>query len=195
MNGISRFVVLGALLAAAVSCRGSGDDEEMKDAEFPQELVCPTTGILEEASLMRVFASGAAAAPAGVAYDLEFMRALLLECELNDKQEMTAKIRFEARAQPGPARAENTIRYPYFIALLDPNGKILDKKVLEGEAKFKSGDTQIRFAEEYDKIKFDVPEGKDGQGYEILIGFQLTREQVEFNRAQKARSTDDPVLR
>lgn len=194
MNVISRFVTLCALLVALVACSSDGDEEEIENEVIPEALICPTTGILSDASVMRVFAGGPAANAGDVAYDLEFMRASLLECELNKEHELTAKIRFDARAQFGPALSDNTIRYPYFVAVLDPAGKVLSKTVREGEAKFKSGGTLTRFGMEYDDIKFTVPEGKDGLGYEILIGFQLTREQVEFNRARKAKSDPDPNL-
>lgn len=194
MNVIFRFVTLSALLVALAACSSDGDEEEIEKEVIPEALICPTTGILSDASVMRVFAGGSAANAGDVAYDLEFMRASLLECELNEEHELTAKIRFDARAQSGPALSDNTIRYPYFVAVLDPAGKVLSKTVREGEAKFKSGSTLTRFGMEYDDIKFTVPEGKDGLGYEILIGFQLTREQVEFNRALKVKSDPGPNL-
>lgn len=187
MGVIFRFALPGAVLLALAAC----STDETAGLE---PLVCPVVGVLSDASSLRVFADGAgreqADVAANVAYELEFMRAHLLECEL-EKNRMTASIRFEARAQTGPAVRANEYAYPYFVALLDPGGKIVSKKIITARAKFKSGKTETFFAEEYDDIEFSVPEGKDGRGYEILTGFQLTREQMEFNRARRARPAEN----
>lgn len=174
MHVISRVALLGALLLMVAAC--STDDKIGLEP-----LVCPTVGVLADASALHVAADGG-----GTAYNLEFMRAQLLECELKDNR-MTATIRFEARAQTGPGVTSNEFSYPYFVALLDPDSKVLSKTVRKAAAKFKSGKTETFFAEEYDDIEFTVPEGKDGLGYEILVGFQLTRQQMEFNRAKAAK--------
>ncbi len=186
MHVIFRVALLGALLLAPVAC--SSDKDYAKVA-----LVCPTVGVLSDASVLRVFSDGAGRDQANTAYDLEFMRAHLLECELKES-EMTAVIRFEARAKIGPAASANSYDYPYFVALLSPDGEVLSKSSRTGSVKFKSGNTEAFFAQEYDDIKFTVPEGKDGRGYEILVGFQLTREQVEFNRAQHAAPAAPPDM-
>lgn len=175
-----RVALLGALLPILGACAA--------DSELGlKPLACPTAGVLTDASSLRVFGEGAGRDAQNIAYDLEFMRVHLLECELQ-KQEMTAVIRFEARAKTGPAAAANEYNYAYFVALLAPDGEVLSKSVQQAAAKFKSGKSETFFAEEYDEIEFTVPEGADGLGYEIVIGFQLTREQADYNRAQRAPS-------
>ncbi|MEQ1888770.1 MAG: hypothetical protein ABL951_06275 [Alphaproteobacteria bacterium] len=177
MHVIFRVALSGALLFLLAACAS--------DSQIGlQPLVCPTVGVLADASSLHVFGEGAGGGNNGRAYDLEFMRAHLLECELKDG-EMKAAIRFEARARTGPAAVSDEYDYPYFVALLAPDGEVLSKTVRNATAKFKSGKSEIFFAEEYDDIEFSVPEGADGLGYEILIGFQLTREQMDFNRAQR----------
>lgn len=178
-----RVALLAAALLAPAACAS--------DSEIGlKPLVCPTVGVLADASAMRVFGEGAARSDENIAYDLEFMRAHLLECEL-EKQEMTAVIRFEARAQTGPAASASNYDYSYFVAILAPDGAVVNKTVQTATVKFKSGKSQTFFAEEYDDIAFTVPEGADGLGYEILIGFQLTREQAGYNRARRRPSATD----
>lgn len=186
MRVISRVALLGALLTVPAAC--SSDNEIGKVA-----LVCPTVGVLSDASKMRVFADGAGRERANAAYEAEFMRAHLLECEMK-KNEMKASVRFEARAKTGPAISSNKVEYPYFVAVLSPDGEVVSKTIRKGAVKFKSGKTEAFFAQEYDDIKFTVPEGKDGLGYEIIIGFQLTREQIESNRAQDAPPAAQPGI-
>ena len=173
-----RVALFGALLLVPAAC-ASDSEVGLKP------LICPTVGVLADASALRVFGEGAARSKENIAYDLEFMRANLLECELQE-QEMTAVIRFEARTKTGPAGAANEYKYSYFVALLAPDGAVVNKTIQPATAKFKSGKSETFFAEEYDDIAFTVPEGADGLGYEILIGFQLTREQAEYNRTRRA---------
>lgn len=161
-----------ALLLALGAC-GSDDDEI-----FAKPLICPSVGVLSSASHLRI--SGGTGEPA---YDLEFMRARLQNCEL-EKNRMTAEIRFEMRADRGPAMTENGFDFSYFVALLNPEGEVIDKTIEKDSEKFKSDRQQVFFARSFDDIKFEVPEGKDGAGYEILVGFQLSREQFEQGLAK-----------
>jgi len=178
MNVKFRVALAGALALITTAC-GTDDEIGLKP------LVCPAVGVLSDAASLRVFGDGAGRADADTAYDLEFMRVNLLECAL-EKEEMTATIRYEARAKTGPAATQDAYEYQYFVVLMAPDGNILSKTVQRSTAKFKSDRAEIFFAEEYDDIEFKVPEGADGLGYEILIGFQLTREQMEYHRAKRA---------
>ena len=186
MHVIFRRALPCVLLAAMPAC---STDSDIGKAP----LVCPAVGVLSDASSMRVFGEGAGRDQANTAYELEFMRAQLMECAL-DKNRMTAALRFEARAKTGPAVPSNSYEYTYFVALLDPDGEVISKDVRNASVEFKSGKTEAFFAVEYDDVEFDVPEGRDGLGYEILIGFQLTREQIELNRAKQAAPASSPDL-
>lgn len=167
-----------ALLFLLGAC--GSDDEEI----YAKPLICPTVGVLTSASHLRSPGSGEPA------YDLEFMRARLQNCELK-KGRMTAEIRFEMRADRGPAMTENGFDFSYFVALLNPEGEVIEKTIEKDSGKFKSDRKQVFFARSFDDIEFEVPEGKDGAGYEILVGFQLSREQFEHNIAKPEKTRQD----
>lgn len=175
-----------ALLISA--CGGKPKDE----AELPP--TCPVMGVLADAALLRIYKEGGGRAAADVAYEVEFMRANLLECEVKDGK-MISSIRFEAVARTGPAAAGSSVKFPYFISVLGPDNKPVSKKLYEHQAKFRSGQPLTRFGEEVKKIEIIPPEGKDGEGYEILIGFQLTREQLELNRYREKPRPDVELMR
>ena len=167
------FAVMPLALFLLLGACGGNDDEI-----FAKSLICPTVGVLSTASHLR--ATGGNGEPA---YDLEFMRARLQNCDLK-KNRMTAEIRFEMRADRGPAMTESDFDFRYFVALLNPEGDVINKSIEKDSGKFKSDRPQVYFARSYDDIKFEVPEGKDGEGYEILVGFQLSREQFEQSIAK-----------
>lgn len=186
MHVILRMTLCGAALAALAAC--SSDDNIGKTA-----LVCPTVGVLSDASVLHVYGDGAARDQANTAYVLEFMRSYLMECAL-EKNRLTASLRFEARAKTGPAVPSSEYEYPYFVAVLSPDGEVISRDLRKASVKFKSGATEALFAEKYDDIEFTVPEGMDGLGYEILVGFQLTREQIDALREKKAAPAASPDL-
>lgn len=178
-----------AAMALLISACSSKPKEE---AKLPP--ACPVMGVLADAALLRIYREGSGRAPADIAYEVEFMRANLLECELKDGK-MTSAIRYEAVARTGPAAAGSSVKFPYFITVLGPDDKLISKAMHEHQAKFRSSQPVTRFAQEVKKIEIIPPEGKDGEGYEILIGFQLSREQLESNRRQEKPKPDVELQR
>ena len=82
----------------------------------------------------------------------------------------------------GPAAKTPKIEFSYFVALPDffphPNGKVHFSRVLE----FPKGINSMSFVDE--EIEITIPLNKQRRGPEtkILIGFDLTKSQLEFNR-------------
>lgn len=81
----------------------------------------------------------------------------------------------------GPAAQERRYQIPYFITTIK-NGKIVDKKHFIAVAQFPDNIDQITLKS--DKILLKIPATPDRQpdGYELFIGFQLSPEQLAFNR-------------
>lgn len=81
----------------------------------------------------------------------------------------------------GPAAQERRYRIPYFITSIK-NGKIVDKKNFVAVAQFPNNIDQVTLKS--DKILLKVPATSDRQpdGYELFVGFQLSPEQLTFNR-------------
>lgn len=84
--------------------------------------------------------------------------------------------------QRGPAASENHIRVPYFIATLH-DGNIEDKQEMSAEVTFPNNVNQIIFRS--DKLRFNIPSTpqRTADNYELVIGFQLSPEQLEYNRS------------
>ncbi len=80
--------------------------------------------------------------------------------------------------------------YPYFIAVTTPTGEILSKEVFAATLRYDKGETAISQEESMRQV-IPLKEAADASGYEILIGFQLTNEELAYNRTQPRRPVDD----
>lgn len=188
MQIICRNVALGAAMLGLVAC-GSKSASDLPPT-------CPVMGVLSDAAIMRFYQEGSGREQADVAYEIEFIRGNLGECKLDDGK-LVSNISFDIVARKGPAVSSDKVAFDYFISVLGPDGKVVSKQVIGHVEKFKSKPSEIRFSIGKDDVALTPPEGKDGLGYEILVGFQLTREQLELNRArnQPPEKQPDVMLR
>lgn len=83
--------------------------------------------------------------------------------------------------QRGPAAQEHHYKIPYFIATIH-NGHIVNKQEMTAEANFPNNIDQLKL--ESKKLLFKIPatSARVPDGYELAIGFQLTPEQLNYNR-------------
>lgn len=89
---------------------------------------------------------------------------------------ITDKARYEGRKD-----LEAFMTFPYFIAVMDPQGNMIDKKIMATAMRFPANSNDLAHAE---KITQTIPLSDIGLGshYTIATGFQLTRPQLEYNR-------------
>lgn len=186
MYVIYRSVAMTAALLLLYGC-GSGKSAE----DLPP--TCPILGVLSDAAHVRFYQEGSGREQSDVTYELEFIRGELRECDKDDDR-LTSEIRFDIVARKGPAVASGNAAFTYFVSILGPDNKVISKKLYEDSADFKSNLPNVRFSIEKNDIEITPPEGKDGLGYEILIGFQLSREQLELNRARGQTVTEPAVM-
>lgn len=81
----------------------------------------------------------------------------------------------------GRSDLEAFMTFPYFVAIMAPDGRMVDKKIMATAMRFKPSVNDLDHAE---KITQTIPlkDISQGPGYTITIGFQLNREQLDYNR-------------
>jgi hypothetical protein len=77
--------------------------------------------------------------------------------------------------------------FPYFVALIDPDGQRLSEEGFQLPFPFLPGDSYRLLPVE--KITVHLPVKNQGAGgaYTVLVGFQLTPDQIAFNRGTRAQ--------
>lgn len=143
---------------------------------------CPTAGILTDAAQLTEYA-GPGRDITDVAYRWELIDAAA-RCTY-DGNVVNVEYGFSVEAALGPAATQARRTVPVFIALTTADERIVEKRVIDVTAEFRNGERRVTYAKTFDDIAFDVGEG-DGRFYTIIIGFQLTPEQLEENRRRAA---------
>jgi hypothetical protein len=101
------------------------------------------------------------------------------------RETLTANLTVVLLAERGPALADREpADFDYFVALIDPERHIVSKSVLKGRVVFPSGQNRASFPDEITIGPVRLPSRDVGPDYTILLGFQLTPEQLEQNRRQ-----------
>ena len=143
-------------------------------------LKCPDAVILANASSLPGFAPATGGDPSGLVYTIA-MNNVKTKCDYN-KSERTAdaRTRIFVHAERTTGGHEAVYRVPYFVAVTT-NGEILDKKTYWMDFSFRS-DSVVADAEEVvESTLVTVAKGKQPYDYHLIVGFQLTKEQLDFN--------------
>lgn len=112
---------------------------------------------------------------------------------------VTVDLRLAFQGILGPrARQANTDRpffsYPYFIAVTSPSGEILAKEVFSATLNYDNTENSTVYYEDLRQI-IPVTGRSNGSRHKILIGFQLTQDQLDYNRAIRIKSKPKAVIK
>ncbi len=81
----------------------------------------------------------------------------------------------------GQGVSDPAFSYPYFVAILAPGGKILAKQVFAVSMAYPQGADQQVAIENLRQI-IPVYNQESGASHKIVVGFQLTKAQLDYNR-------------
>lgn len=179
-----RVITFFALLLAAASLSACG--ARLPFTDEPIVLKCPNYFILEEAATLTQFRDG----PGRDLTDV-LVRAQIGEMRLGctsdiDNDTNSGKLIVEVSpvfaAEMGPANDTNTSTLPYFVVVTDPDKKILYREPLRIDISFEGNKTQVLALAPPTSIDLPITPDIRSNYYRIYSGFELTKEQVEFNR-------------
>lgn len=73
--------------------------------------------------------------------------------------------------------------YPYFLTVITPDGQILSKDVFALSMVYENKKTALQKREELRQI-IPLGQGQSSGKFQVIIGFQLSEQELQFNRAQ-----------
>ena len=83
----------------------------------------------------------------------------------------------------GPAADRRVVTAPVFVAVTRNGESVLQKTTFEAEVEFEVGQRTTVYTRTFEGLEFDVGDD-NGVIYDIVLGFQLTPEQVQENRSR-----------
>lgn len=98
-----------------------------------------------------------------------------------DKTGINVTMNVSLIAQTGPAMTGQTADFAYFVAILDPDGKIIAKKVFPAPITFADGQKRRGSVETIDQ-RIPLADYHQAGKYRVEVGFQLSEEELSYNR-------------
>lgn len=164
-------LMFGLALSVALSaCSGGGSKRG--------ELICPSVIVLADAATATVPLAGSEAAKARIANTR-------VTCEPSDGGLVaTVSIVFKAKRLKTAAPAEVTV--PFFVTATEADARVLSKAILPVTFIWEPDAVEAQASIDVNDIAVPIAEGKKSWEYEIVIGYQLSPAQLEYNRHQEA---------
>lgn len=99
----------------------------------------------------------------------------------SDSNSIATRLFLTVMVQQGPAATSRTVKIPYFVAILH-NGEIRSKKEYIQTVTFPDNVSQLNVTTSPVTFTLPVTNTLNAAGYQLEIGFQLTQEQLDYNR-------------
>src|SRR5262249_31664023 len=147
---------------------------------------CPASAVLADAAVVTKLKPGSPVQrdPANVLFTAEMAQPMLACNYDREANKLSVDISFGIRASRGAAAAGPDPRLPFFIAIVDVDNNVVSKKLFQAEPAM-GGKAQNIFTENVNKFVVPLAMDKRPADYEILTGFQLTPEELAYNRAPR----------
>ena len=150
---------------------------------------CPSTAVLSDAVTVTKVKpgtpAGAVAPPQNVILTAEMSKAQL-ECDYDQMANtLSVDITFAVRATRGAGAAGGADpALDYFVAIVDIDNNVLVKRNFQSRPNLGGRQTGI-FQENVENFAIPLAEDNRPYDYEILTGFQLTPDELAYNRIPK----------
>ncbi len=172
-----RLPVLALCSLGLASCAGSSE----------RAPACPRAAVLNDAATMTRFAPGGGRDPLDIDFDVEIAD-LASGCQFDKKgksfDRLVVAVAPVLVTTRGPANTSRKAEYVYFVSLIGPDGDIVTKQSFPVTVSFSGNQRQRTLRDDDPPVTIDIPLTRieDAVNHEVLIGLQLTEEELQYNR-------------
>jgi hypothetical protein len=146
---------------------------------------CPLMGVLYDSARLVKFAQPGNQRYANIEYTAE-MQGVNGLCRYVDADPIAMNMEIQMSFGRGPASTSDRQTYRYWVAVARRGRAPIEKAYFDVEVRFPRGQAVVTRTEQIEHIV--IPRANEeisGENFEILVGFELTPEQLAFNRAGK----------
>lgn len=144
---------------------------------------CPRISVLGDAGTLTRFRPGPGRDLTDVLYE-GVVTGVTGSCAYADdgKRALSMKISLVIEAARGPANRDGRAAFPYFVGITDSARNVLNKQRFSVTVVFPGNRTRLVVTDNPVALEIPVKAGRAGQDFEIFVGFQLSRPELEYNR-------------
>lgn len=151
-------------------------------------LPCPENKVLSDAASFTRFRDGPGRDLSDITFEGEIAKTIS-SCKYSiakdsGKGTLSVTMNVVFKAIRGPAAKKKNTSFNYFVAVTDTSKKIISRNAFRMDLTFPTNVSRLKRQDK--KILLNIPLGAKDDGSEFLIftGFQLSAEELKFNRAQ-----------
>ncbi len=159
----------------ALVATGCGMFGGAKVAQYP----CPQAGILKDAQRLTQFLPGPGRDLTDVVFQVKLTN-VRTKCSYG-KSGVKIDMMVDIAAERGPADKSRKAVFAYFVAIANPAGTVLARERFTALSPVSPTVSRAQASEELEQI-IPLPRGRSAENYRIIVGLQVTREELEFNR-------------
>jgi hypothetical protein len=147
---------------------------------------CPAVFILEDAKALTRFKAGLGRDITDILFDAEIVN-FQGDCgyDANDSL-IDVNLLVEIQVERGAANSSKNLTFDYFVAIPTFQSRPEGKQILPVTGSFKEKMTKLVYRDEL-SMKIPISNPVEGEALEIVLGFQLTPEELNFNRSRLQR--------
>ena len=177
------------VMVALVGCETVDDVVEYVKPSGPT--VCPDISILANAAEQTAFKAGPGRDLIDILFEAEFS-GVRVDCDYDlDRSTRAGTLEVNVfplfTAEKGAANRDGRALVSYFVAVTDRDKKIINKQTFEVALVFQGNATKAGFSDQPVILTLPIEAGRDGRDFLIYAGFQLTREQMDYNTRKRER--------
>jgi hypothetical protein len=145
---------------------------------------CPRATIIGDGSSVTKFREGPGRDLTDVVAEGQIVD-VAVECGY-DRSGVDVALQVAITATRGPADRSRNAEFAYFVAITDAQRNILAKEVFQVRFEFPPNQQRVGQVDEIEP-RIPLKDRAEGVSYQIVVGFQLTPEEIEWNRTQRPR--------
>ena len=143
---------------------------------------CPIMGVLYDSSRVVDFAAPNQQRYANIEYTAE-MNGVRGLCRYVDDDPITMSIEVDMAFGRGPASTSDRQTYRYWVAVTRRGVAPIEKAYFDVDVRFPRNEAVVTRTERIERIVIPrAAADTSGENFEVLVGFEVTPEQLEFNR-------------
>jgi hypothetical protein len=177
MQGVSRHARAAlAVLALAALAAGCGSSKP--------EPACPRGIIPIDASKITRFRDGPGRDLTDVLVTGNIQNILVDECKYDKDSVAINNFQLAITADRGPADRSRAADFEYWVAVVDPERKVLKREAFNVHFDFAELN-HVGVVVSDLVLRIPMTDIMKAPGYQIVVGFQLTPQELEWNRSQR----------
>ena len=179
------FAIAGSLVLSLGACSAF---DPLNDEENPGP--CPNAFALNDAARVVSFEQPGVETYDNVTYTAE-IQAVRTFCRYVGERPIESDLELEIGFGRGPAGVERRHTYNLWVAVTRTDVAVLEREIFPLEVTFPRDEEAVYRLEEINNIVIPrSEESTSGSNFEILVGFEVTPDELQFNRDGKRFTLD-----